>query len=177
MLRPIRVAPSPLSPGPQHIESIGRSYRCLQVVADLRGGLLRDDRPCLFGQRAKRPIRAQPLDQRRTSRCTVAELKNDDVATFHGRRTVTGTWCVVERTQSYHDSPLAPQGLLRQVLLARDRIVIAAYEQSPPSSLSRGWLPKFNLVGLRIHDPTELSVLGVVHLLQDIASFVTKRLK
>src|SRR6185295_13426355 len=45
------------------------------------------------------------------------------------------------------------------------------------SSLSRGWLPKFNLVALRIHDPTELPVLGVVRLLQDVAPFVPKRLK
>jgi hypothetical protein len=45
------------------------------------------------------------------------------------------------------------------------------------SSLPRGWLPKFNLVALRIHDPTELSVLGVICLLQDVAAFVPKRLE
>src|SRR6476660_6998527 len=45
------------------------------------------------------------------------------------------------------------------------------------NSLSRGWLPKFDLVALWIHDPTELSVLGIVRLLQDVASFVPKRLK
>ena len=44
-------------------------------------------------------------------------------------------------------------------------------------SLSRRWLPKFDLVAHRIHDPSELPVPGVVRLLQDVASLVPKRLK
>src|SRR5438874_9144722 len=45
------------------------------------------------------------------------------------------------------------------------------------NSLSRRWLPKFDLVALWVHDPTELPVLGIVYLLQDVTSFVPKRLK
>src|SRR5258708_16542593 len=44
-------------------------------------------------------------------------------------------------------------------------------------SLPRRGLPKFDLVALWVHDPTELPVLGVVRLFQDVASFVPKRLK
>jgi len=36
------------------------------------------------------------------------------------------------------------------------------------NSLSRRWLPKFDLVALRVHDPTELPVPGIVCLLQDV---------
>ena len=42
------------------------------------------------------------------------------------------------------------------------------------SSLPRGRLPEFYLVALGIHDPAKLSVLGIVHLVQDVASFVAK---
>jgi hypothetical protein len=40
--------------------------------------------------------------------------------------------------------------------------------------MSRRWLPKFDIVALRIHDPTELPVLGVIRLLQGVASFIPK---
>ena len=45
------------------------------------------------------------------------------------------------------------------------------------NSHSRRWLPKFDLVALRIHDPTELPVLGIVRLLEYVTSFVSKCLK
>src|SRR3954471_5017226 len=45
------------------------------------------------------------------------------------------------------------------------------------NSLSRRWLPEFDLVALWIHDPTELSKLGIVCLLQDVESFVAQRLQ
>src|SRR4051812_33835312 len=45
------------------------------------------------------------------------------------------------------------------------------------NSLPRGWLPEFDLVALWIHDPTELSKLGIVCLLQDVESFVAQRLQ
>ena len=49
---------------------------------------------------------------------------------------------------------------------------------SSRSSLSRRWLPEFDLVALWVHDPTELPVLGIIcRLFQDVTSFVPKRLK
>src|ERR1700674_3064671 len=61
--------------------------------------------------------------------------------------------------------------------LQKPRSTASAFGFQAWNSLSRRRLPKFDLVALRIHDPTELSVLGVVRLLQDVASFVPKRLK
>src|SRR5437868_5211656 len=46
------------------------------------------------------------------------------------------------------------------------------------SSLSRRWLPKFHLVALWVHDPTELPIVGIVcRLLQDVTPFVPESLK
>ena len=45
------------------------------------------------------------------------------------------------------------------------------------NSHSRTWLPKLDLVALGIHEPAELAVLGIVGLLQDVTSFVSKRRK
>jgi hypothetical protein len=55
------------------------------------------------------------------------------------------------------------------------RVMVAALRAW--SSLPWRWLPELDLVALRVHDPTELAVLGIVRLLEDVTSFVTKRLK
>src|SRR6266446_73592 len=59
---------------------------------------------------------------------------------------------------------------------ANDRLRVGIWFQAW-SSLPRRWLPEFNFVALGIHDPTKLSVIGVVRLLQDVTSFVPKRVK
>ena len=40
-------------------------------------------------------------------------------------------------------------------------------------SLSRRWLPQFDLVALGIHDPAKLPVLGIVDLLEDVTAFLS----
>src|SRR3972149_10842781 len=42
------------------------------------------------------------------------------------------------------------------------------------ASLPFGWLPKLNLVAFRVDDPAELSVLGVVCLLQNVAALAAQ---
>ncbi len=37
------------------------------------------------------------------------------------------------------------------------------------------WLPQFDLVSLRVDDPAELSVLGVVDLVEDVTAFRFER--
>lgn len=45
------------------------------------------------------------------------------------------------------------------------------------ASLTFGRLPEFDLVSLRVHDPAELSEIGVVGLLEHVAAFLPKRLE
>src|SRR5215207_10409514 len=48
-------------------------------------------------------------------------------------------------------------------------------ESSCERSLTRRWLPQFDLVSLGIDDPAKLAVLGVVDLVEDVAAFRFER--